>query len=275
MGIQGTRLESDEEVRKALLMYRPTARYVSSPQEPIAPPDDGPPLFRPTQRPATPILTILDDGSEEGETIRIRKDQFIIGRSEGDIVLPNDSQMSSRHAELRRTVGGDQKQRWQLIDLKSTNGTYVRIGHAVLSHGQEFILGRSRFCFENASTELQSPANTGSTADQSTRLWQSGLPQGTSPAVRELTPDGAGDRATLANKEVWLGKDSNYCAVVLRDDPFVSARHARIRQDEEGRWLIENNKSINGVWLRVDRIPLKGVCRFLLGEQQFKIHIPV
>ena len=38
--------------------------------------------------------------------------------------------------------------------------------------------------------------------------------------------------------------------------------------------MIENNKSLNGLWLRIERLALTGTCRFLLGEQQFIFRIP-
>ena len=81
-----------------------------------------------------------------------------------------------------------------------------------------------------------------------------------------------GARFLLNRPENWLGKDAGHCQIVLSADPLVSARHARVRRQEDGRWVLENNKSVNGVWLRVDQISFKGVCRFMLGEQRFVIH---
>ena len=37
---------------------------------------------------------------------------------------------------------------------------------------------------------------------------------------------------------------------------------------------IENNRSLNGVWLRIKRLPIKGSCRFMIGEQQCLVRIP-
>jgi hypothetical protein len=63
--------------------------------------------------------------------------------------------------------------------------------------------------------------------------------------------------------------------VVPPDDPFVNARHARLRRDAKGRWHVENNRSVNGVWLRIDQpLPLEGSCQFLLGEQRFIFRVP-
>lgn len=271
MVIEATRLETDEEVRQALLKYRkPAPAGLAAPHEP-SPADDSPPLFHPTERQPTPILVVLDDGAEDGEPVRIRQERFIIGRSEGDLLIPHDGQMSGRHAELRHSFSKE-KHRWHLLDLKSTNGTFVRIGHALLQHGQEFIVGRTRMRFEQPRPDGQ-PDGRPSAALQATRPWQSHA-EALAPSVVLVKADGAGQRVVVAERELWLGKDRQHCQLVLADDPFASARHARIRQDEEGRWIIENNKSLNGVWLKIERLALSGTCRFLLGEQQFLFRIP-
>lgn len=267
MNIDGTRLETDEEVRRAVQRHRPTApgRVVGARAR--KPADDSPPLFRPTRRPAMLALTVFDDGSEEGETLRIRNEQFVIGRTDGDLVIPHDGQISGRHAEIRRVSAGGQS-RWRLVDLSSTNGVYVRVRNAVLQHGQQFAIGRTRFRFDFPAAAIES-SKAADPARQTTQLWQSGLNERLAPSIVEVLADGDGRRTLVQGREAWLGKDSEDCQVALADDPFASARHARIHQDEEGRWLIENNKSINGVWLRIERLTIKDSCRFLLGEQQF------
>ena len=286
MSIQGTRLETAEEVRQALASHR-AGGAVAAPRpagqaavrverelpmvpRSAAPADDAPIPFRPTRRPPTPILVVHDDGEEDGELVRLRQERLLIGRTDGDLTFPQDVQMSGRHAELVRTFSKE-KFRWHLADLKSTNGTYVRIGHAILEHTQQFIVGRTRYRFDNpaATTNAESPAR----GVQTTQLWQSNSAAEQLPTLVEVGVDGGGTVTALRGCEAWIGKDTSYCQVVPSDDPFVSARHARLRQDEAGRWTIENNKSFNGVWLRVDRIQLKGTCSFLLGEQQFTLRI--
>jgi pSer/pThr/pTyr-binding forkhead associated (FHA) protein len=48
------------------------------------------------------ILQIADDGQKTAEFARIRKASFVIGRTEGDLVIPHDSLISGRHAEIFR-----------------------------------------------------------------------------------------------------------------------------------------------------------------------------
>ena len=93
--------------------------------------DAGTMTFRPTRRPPMATLCILDDGRDDGEWVRIRGDKVVIGRTEGDVCIPHDTMISSRHAEIiRQAVQGSY--RWYLKDLKSTNGTYVRVAGAML-----------------------------------------------------------------------------------------------------------------------------------------------
>ena len=272
MADQGTRLETDEDVRRALQMHRPAARGRLPAVKATAAADDCPPLFRPILRPPTPILTVCDDGSESGESVRIRKDRFVIGRTEGDLVIPHDTQISGRHAELRQSLVKE-KHRWSLVDLKSTNGTYVRVGQAILEHGQEFLVGCTRFRFESQPAAGSAPPKPTSPAEQSTRFWQAPGSVGHTAAIVELTSAGTG--ALLAGQPRELAGQGRR---MLSNRPVQGCRrrvrHARIRRQDDGRWMLENNKSVNGVWLRVEQISFKGTCRFLLGEQKFTIQTP-
>lgn len=273
MPIQATRLETEEDVRRALIALRPGAKAAKGPVAcGPAPADDAPPFFRPALRSPTPILTICDDGLEAGEAVRIRKKEFVIGRTEGDLTIPHDGQMSSRHAAVKQTMVKDAV-RWALVDLGSKNGTFVRVSHAVLEDGMELVVGCTRLRFENKSA-VQAAKAKPAAAEQTTQLWQPPPSGNNAPAIVEVTSDGTARRLLLNRQEVWLGKDAAHCQMVLSADPFVSARHARIRCDDGGRWVIENNKSVNGVWLKVDQIVFKDSCRFMLGEQTFLIQVP-
>ena len=69
------------------------------------------------------MLTVCDDGRRDGEIIRIREEQFIVGRSEGDFQLAFDELLSSRHLAIsRQLVKGHW--RWVVTDLQSKNGVF-------------------------------------------------------------------------------------------------------------------------------------------------------
>jgi signal transduction histidine kinase len=74
-----------------------------------------------------------------------------IGRDEASAVRLEDPLVARRHAEVRRAADG----RYELVDLGSRNGTFVRgrrCSTAILEHGDEILVGPTRLLFEGAST---------------------------------------------------------------------------------------------------------------------------
>ena len=89
----------------------------------------------------------------------------------------------------------------------------------------------------------------------------------------EVGDTGCEKRFAVTTTEHWIGRDSRLCSMVL-DDPMVSPRHARLYRDKQNRWLLANAKSLNGIWLRINRIDLGPTAQFQLGEQRFSIRTP-
>ncbi len=264
-----TRLESADEIRQALdarrLMLK--GQKAGQPAAPAASPAlSEARTERPTERAPMALLCILDDGRQDGEWVRIRTDRFVLGRVEGDVIIPHDGMMSGRHAEIvrQKTQSG---YRWTLNDLGSTNGTWVRARETLLSHMSEFMVGRTIFRFEGAGQTIAEDLSP-SSVPQGTRAWASGVVPAINPSVVEVTPNGLGTRTILRDPEYWIGRDPS-CGIVRPDDPFMNARHARLHRDARGQYHVENQKSLNGIWLRVPDIALTGACQFRLGEQRF------
>jgi pSer/pThr/pTyr-binding forkhead associated (FHA) protein len=265
----GTRLESVEDIRKARKVERtPTLREIA------IPPDDATP-FRPTRRPPMALLCIVDDGKEDGQWRRLREDKIVIGRGEGDIIIPHDTMISSRHAELTRELE-DGQYRWYLNDLQSTNGTYVRIGNALMKHGQELLIGSRRYRFEIPTVSPESVETQAHNIEESVRgttRWPSVSPTQLFPSLVELTAQGDGRRFPLMKEENLIGRRTQSADVALADDPLVSPQHARLYSDKKGRWHIENTKAINGTWLRIERMAIDPTGQFQIGEQRFLLKV--
>lgn len=91
-------------------------------------------------------LLVLSESGEAKEKISITRDPVVIGRlSTSDVVLA-DSNVSRRHAELRRDGA-----RWVLVDLGSTNGTLVNgklSREHELSDGDRITFGSSELLFK-------------------------------------------------------------------------------------------------------------------------------
>jgi pSer/pThr/pTyr-binding forkhead associated (FHA) protein len=266
--VEGTRLESVEEIRRAIKGKKAVTLKES-------PADVETVTFRPLRRPPMALVCVLDDGKEEGEWVRLRDDRLVIGREEGDIRIPHDDMMSARHAELVRQAERG-RYRWYLVDCQSTNGTYVRIGKAILRHGQEFLIGSGRYRFDAAvpgAAQLAEEPQPDETRPKGTRGWEMISPADVLPSLVHLTPQGEGERFVLSKTDNWLGRDPVQCTVVLSKDPLVNPRHARLHRDTRGRWQLENASSLNGTWLRVNKIALDDAGQFQLGEQRFLVRI--
>ena len=223
--------------------------------------------FRPTGRQPLATLTILDDGQRKtGEAVRIRGSRLVIGREEGDVTIPFDPDISSEHAELR-CQKREGKYQWYLIDLGSTNGTFLRAYRATLPKRADLVLGSRRYQFqlpESISGEQEDEiAETHRYRAPSRTLAENFLPR--------LAEVGAADgRAFRFGKPSLLFGRGEACDISVTDDPFLSPRHAQFYQDERGRWMIEDKKSLNGVWLKIKRLPLSQQAEFQLGQQRFR-----
>jgi pSer/pThr/pTyr-binding forkhead associated (FHA) protein len=224
---------------------------------------EAPPSFRPRQRPPMALLTIYDDGRRDGETVRLRADSSVLGREHGEVVIPHDSRMSSRHAEIRRALeNGEWK--WTLSDLGSTNGTFVRVHKCSIKAGQELLIGHRRFRFEDAQPEEPPPAEP--TGPRATLSWMPPM-----AILVELTSQGDGRRFPLPGNEHWVGGDAS-CTVPL-DDPMIADRHVRLFRDERG-WRLESHEARDGVWLRIEKpVTVDRRCSFQLGEQRFLLRV--
>lgn len=250
------------------------AQQVKVPAEGIGPGQPAPATgddvpVRPRRRPPVPVLTVLDDGSfEAGQEIRIRTDTFTIGRTHGDLIIPNDVTISGQHAELRLSVQGDQKA-WTLKDLGSSNRTFVRVQSATLLPGMAVLIGTRRFQLRSAASEPLPQLGPNMTCQ---------IPQ--RPAVGnsfdtlvELPgmPSQAG--FPLRSSPTLIGRDPSQCGIHF-DDPALATIHAEFIQQPDQTWMIRARPSTNGIWVSTKAIRLSGNCFFQCGEQRFRFVLP-
>lgn len=193
--------------------------------------------FRPTVRPGMALVKVLDDIGEDGELVRMRGDRLVIGRSEGEIVIPHDISMSPRHAVIER-VGGTG---WRLSDLGSVRGTFVRAARARLRHGTVLQIGSTRLRFHGLDL--------------------------TEGVFFEIHATGDGPRHECHAPATTIGRAGTGAGIGL-DDPFVSPVHAMVHRSHRG-WRIEN-AGMNGLWVRIEEpVAMTGPSQFLCGEQRF------
>jgi pSer/pThr/pTyr-binding forkhead associated (FHA) protein len=276
----GTLIETDEEVRDALLSgLKGQPQNSPAAAGPVATPklNVGPvaAVFRPTVRSPVAVLTVYDDGKLDGEVIRIRSPRFVIGRTEGDLKIPIDGRMSSRHVEITLQAAGGVN-RWVVTDLQSTHGLFVRVSRTVLADRAEFLVGNGRYRFDSPQSQADTEATTQYEANPNlsgeTQGWADGASPFRPPAVTELVGNEIGNRMLLVKPEYWIGADAT-CQICRSDDPFCEPRHVRLFRTQGGSWYAEHNKTQNGLWLRMSQIVVDSVVRFQTGEQRFQLKV--
>jgi pSer/pThr/pTyr-binding forkhead associated (FHA) protein len=220
------------------------------------------------------MLTVCDDGKTEGAVIRIFSHRFIIGRTEGDLRIEIDGRISSRHAEITLQTVAGRHHRWVLTDLQSTHGVFVRVTRALLTDKSEFLVGGGRYRFDapridqGASTEaLPAEESLGETS-----AWQDDATTIQPPALTELVGNEIGNRIVMDKPEYWIGSDPA-CPIARPNDPFCEPRHVRVYRDSKGAWHAENNKTQNGLWIRMSQVAVDAMIQFQIGEQRFRLRV--
>ncbi len=189
---------------------------------------------------------IVDEYSfEDGE--------FVIGRSQScDIVLAADN-VSRRHARLFTVEG-----RCYIEDLKAANGLWLngkRIYNVTeLPRSAQVRIGDFFLHIEGAAFDR---------------------PMGAMPFARLVPVAGSvGQMAELTRPTTLVGRGKD-CTVVV-NDPSVSRIHAKITHDAEGRILVEDLRSSNGVYInerRVDVQELRNGDRVRFGTVGFVLQL--
>jgi pSer/pThr/pTyr-binding forkhead associated (FHA) protein len=253
---------------------RRIVKWVSEPDafgrvsEPKYAPEDSH-EFRPCLRPPVPVLTILDDGSmEQGEEVRLRRERFSIGRTSGDVQIPNDTSISGAHAEIRRTPwkGGFQ---WHLHDLDSVNGTFVRCVRAVLHENAILILGTRRFRLRNPLKPGSMPLMTRDTNLLDGRH----IPDAVWPVLTEASAKPGAVEFSLRSDKLVIGRAGGGADIEL-DDPLLANRHAELKRMRDGTWMIVAETTRNGIWVSISAVGLTPWSFFRCGEQRFRFVIP-
>jgi pSer/pThr/pTyr-binding forkhead associated (FHA) protein len=105
---------------------------------------------------------VVIEGKLSGKQYEIVQ-PLVIGRAEGLAIRPPDGKLSREHSKVFQ-----QGEEYVIVDLNSRNGTMVNdapVTRRVLHHGDEILLGSTRFRFENpaavapkAEPQVKTPA---------------------------------------------------------------------------------------------------------------------
>jgi hypothetical protein len=198
------------------------------------------PLYRPTVRAPMAVVKLFHDGQSTYNPYPIMTERFRIGRNDGDLIVPHDFWMSGKHAEIQRRKRGD-RYHWYLVDLKSTNGTFVQADFAVLKNNDELFIGQERYRF----------------------LLQDGK-----AGLMHVTR-GSGQQWLITDTSAVIGSRAPCGLKIFAADPYLDEVHARLKREPDGTWTIRDNRSRNGIWFRITEVEIPPNAEFQLGEQRF------
>jgi len=236
----------------------PTADAMSAPAEAVAPAEAEVPAeavvpaeppaeavpWSPRRRPPMALLRIVDDGRDDGETLRLRGDSLVIGRTTGGVAIPHDAFLDEAHARIDRLPAGG----WLLTDLGSRDGTWVRVTTARLRPGLSIRVG---------STVMSLRGEEGGGG------FLVAGPGGTRPLPCPMAP------FFIGRDGAWPpGAGPEGVTIVGLDDPHVSPIHAEVIVRRGGLRIV--NHGLNGLWARITApVRLLATAQFQCGEQRF------
>lgn len=208
------------------------------------------------------LVSIAQDGGEGA-----RHDvpgSLDVGRTEGDVQVPEDAYLSPRHARFLAEGEG-----LSVRDLGSTNGVFVRVrsGSEVPLEDQDLILlGQQVLRFEIVKG---SEEGFGAATQHGTLLF--GTPMSTVHArLCQKTTEGiTRDVFHLRGEETVLGRESG--DVVFTKDAFLSRKHAAVRA-RQGKFFLADLGSSNGTFLKIRGQAALGAGDHLrMGQQLYRV----
>lgn len=99
---------------------------------------------------------IVIDGIDEGKQFDLEGDPVVIGRDASSTIRLFDTEVSRKHAELRKTPHG-----YRLVDAGSANGTFVndlRVEEADLRPGDRILVGRTTLVYSTGDLPTPLPS---------------------------------------------------------------------------------------------------------------------
>jgi pSer/pThr/pTyr-binding forkhead associated (FHA) protein len=230
----------------------------------------------------TPMASAPPAGSAAGQALVVHvrpdgdrpygfQDDLLIGRTEGQVRVPDDRFLSSRHATLVRTGG-----RYVLRDLGSRNGTYVRIREpAELGAGDHVMMGSQVFRLDHQAGGRASYIDEGPAGATRVIGADAGRVAGVQ-LVRILEGGVEGERIVLPRTGLTVGRTRG--DLVYPDDPLLSGMHGAFEAAPGGgsggngpHVRVEDRGSRNGVLLRIrSDWPLRFGDVFAVGRQVFR-----
>ena len=208
------------------------------------------------------LILIRGDAGTDGLSYLLQGTEHVAGRRDGQIVFPDDSWLSPRHANF--VYRGE---KLVVRDEGSLNGVYMRVrGQIALDPGDLFLCGEQVFRLD------RTPADTSGPDPDMTYFYSS--PKRPSPFRIAQVLRGGGDGMVVCARESQCGIGREDTDLNFPEDVYMSANHARVVSSPDGSFALVDNNSKNGTYVRIrgERELNHGDYLFL-GKQLLRVEI--
>jgi len=214
------------------------------------------------------LVVVRPDGSP-GQACVLEKPVTVLGRLEGDIVFPDDTLVSRRHARFTLSEEGV-----TVEDLKSANGVFWRLrDRHRLEDGDIILMGRQMFRFQlgkQAAAASKPPAAEKSKEAKGKESKAASEAGGGTAELVRLLPGGVEEsRYPVQPGENILGRTRG--TLTFPQDAYLSSQHACIKY-EGGEYTLEDLHAANGTFVALhDKRRLGDSDIILIGHQLLRI----
>jgi pSer/pThr/pTyr-binding forkhead associated (FHA) protein len=218
---------------------------------------------KPSRRIWHSLRLIQKDGSD-GMLFDISEKGSLVGRTEGEVCFPHDVTVSPIHAALKYV-----NDRLVVRDLKSLNGTFVRIDETITIRDMDvFQCGEQFLRFEtvgwlseliamdaaNSTNEPIEPGNAAKFFATPRRVWRYKLSQLLAGGMQGLS-------YCSVSPDTVIGREG--CDLNFGSDRYISGRHCAIEQ-RGSLFYLHDLSSRNGTFVK-----LKGERVLNVGDSLF------
>jgi len=219
--------------------------------------------FGPMQTPGKARLVLIrGEAGVDGLSYMLQGKEHIAGRSEGQILFPEDSWLSPRHANF--VYEGD---KLVVRDEGSRNGVYFRVRSEVaLAPGDRFLAGEQVF-------ELQAtPADSAGPGPDQTYFYSSPRKPSAFRLVQILKGGAHGLVHCAREKSVLIGREE--CDINFPVDVYMSGSHCTVSATAAGGFTLQDSGSRNGTYVRINApTTLQNGDYLFLGKQLLRVEM--
>ncbi|MEM7607321.1 MAG: FHA domain-containing protein [Myxococcota bacterium] len=218
--------------------------------------------FGELQAPGNARLILVRGGEGvEGLSYHLKAEEHVAGRSDGQILFPEDVWLSPKHANFvfRNT-------NLAVRDEGSLNGVYVRVrGSVPITSGAHFLCGEEVF-----RLDVPGPDSSGPAPDQT--YFYSSPKRASSFQITQVIEGGLDGMAFCSKDDVArIGREE--VDLNFPEDRFMSGTHARVEHNG-GAFTLFDEDSRNGTYVRISgEHELQHGDYLFLGHQLLRVEM--